>query len=97
MQATTRITRSFKIPGRLTTTKASNYTRRSVSTSATAAAAGPSDPHAYCRDYVQKHDYDSYLNSYFYPRYAQNGYFAIKAFSVRTTVKLCQLFTCSIS
>lgn len=43
---------------------------------------GPSDPHAYCRELVRKRDYDSFLNSYFYPRHAQNGYFAIKAFSV---------------
>lgn len=46
-------------------------------------SAGPSDPHAYCREFVRKHDYDSYLNSYFYPRAAQKGFFAIKAFSVR--------------
>ncbi|KJA21185.1 hypothetical protein HYPSUDRAFT_165987 [Hypholoma sublateritium FD-334 SS-4] len=45
-------------------------------------APGPSDPHAYCKDLVRKYDYDSYLNSYFYPRALQNGYFAIKAFSV---------------
>ncbi|KAJ3509997.1 hypothetical protein NLJ89_g4917 [Agrocybe chaxingu] len=43
---------------------------------------GSSDPHAYCKDFVRKHDYESFLNSYFYPRHAQNGYFAIKAFSV---------------
>lgn len=45
---------------------------------------GPSDPHAYCKDLVRKYDYDSYLNSYFYPRALQNGYFAIKAFYVST-------------
>ncbi|KAF8967161.1 isoprenoid synthase domain-containing protein [Flammula alnicola] len=56
--------------------------RRGLSTNAAPGPApGPSDPHAYCRDFVRKHDYDSFLNSYFYPRYAQNGYFAIKAFS----------------
>jgi NADH dehydrogenase [ubiquinone] 1 alpha subcomplex assembly factor 6 len=48
----------------------------------TTASLGPSDPHAYCREFVRKRDYDSFLNSYFYPRHAQNGYFAIKAFSV---------------
>ncbi|KAF8195570.1 isoprenoid synthase domain-containing protein [Pholiota molesta] len=53
--------------------------RRGLSTNV---APGPSDPHAYCKDFVRKHDYDSYLNSYFYPRALQNGYFATKAFSV---------------
>ena len=48
----------------------------------TTASSGPSDPHAYCKEFVRKRDYDSFLNSYFYPRHAQNGYFAIKAFSV---------------
>ncbi|KDR82829.1 hypothetical protein GALMADRAFT_220830 [Galerina marginata CBS 339.88] len=53
-------------------------TRRNFSDTST----GPSDPHAYCRAFVRKHDYDSFLNSYFYPRDAQDGFFAIKAFSV---------------
>lgn len=45
-------------------------------------AAGPSDPHTYCRELVRKHDYESFLNSYFYPSNVQRGYFAVKAFSV---------------
>jgi NADH dehydrogenase [ubiquinone] 1 alpha subcomplex assembly factor 6 len=45
---------------------------------------GTMDPHAYCKDLVRKHDYDSFLTSYFYPREAQSGFFAIKAFSVST-------------
>jgi len=48
----------------------------------TNAPIGTMDPHTYCKDLVRKHDYDSFLTSYFYPREAQSGFFAIKAFSV---------------
>lgn len=40
------------------------------------------DPAGYCKDLVRKVDYESYLISKFYPPELQNGYFAIKAFSV---------------
>ena len=43
---------------------------------------GLANPAAYCRDFVRKHDYESFLVSQFYPKAAQNGFFAIKAFSV---------------
>lgn len=43
---------------------------------------GLADPAAYCKDFVRKNDYESYLISKFYPPELQNGYFAIKAFSV---------------
>ncbi|KIL63220.1 hypothetical protein M378DRAFT_80050 [Amanita muscaria Koide BX008] len=43
---------------------------------------GLADPAAYCRELVRKHDYESYLLAAFYPKEAQGGYFAIKAFSV---------------
>ncbi|KAF8158159.1 isoprenoid synthase domain-containing protein [Crassisporium funariophilum] len=59
--------------------KVPHSTRRGLVTDA---SAGTSDPHAYCRQFVRKHDYDSFLTSYFYPREVQSGYFAIKAFSV---------------
>ncbi|PPQ69609.1 hypothetical protein CVT24_001365 [Panaeolus cyanescens] len=58
----------------------SHCCRRHVATEAT--TAGLSHPDAYCRDYIRKHDYDSYLISHFYPKHVQPGYFAIKAFSV---------------
>ena len=48
----------------------------------TNAPIGTMDPHVYCKDFVRKYDYDSFLTSYFYPREAQNGFFAIKALSV---------------
>ena len=48
----------------------------------TNAPIGTMDPHVYCRDFVRKYDYDSFLTSYFYPQEAQSGFFAIKAFSV---------------
>ncbi|KAF9533111.1 isoprenoid synthase domain-containing protein [Crepidotus variabilis] len=54
--------------------------RRTVSTSTS--TVGLTDPHAYCRDLVRKHDYDSYLNSFFYPSETWNVFFAVKAFSV---------------
>lgn len=43
---------------------------------------GVADPAGYCKDLVQKHDYESFLTSPFYPREMQSGYFALKAFSV---------------
>ncbi|KAJ7175859.1 Squalene/phytoene synthase [Mycena filopes] len=39
------------------------------------------DPAAYCRQLVRKHDYESFLISKFWPAQLQDGYFAIKAFS----------------
>jgi len=50
--------------------------RRSITT------IGLANPAAYCRDFVRKHDYESFLVSHFYPKAAQDGFFAIKAFSV---------------
>jgi hypothetical protein len=41
------------------------------------------DHTSYCKDFVRQHDYASYLISQFYPKDAQSGYFALKAFSVR--------------
>lgn len=46
------------------------------------AAVGLSDPSAYCKELVRKHDYESFLVSHFYPKPKQDAYFAIKAFSV---------------
>ncbi|KAF8754957.1 Squalene/phytoene synthase [Rhizoctonia solani] len=43
---------------------------------------GTNEANAYCRELVRKHDYESYLCSYFYPRAAQPGYFALRAFNV---------------
>ncbi|KAF8510069.1 isoprenoid synthase domain-containing protein [Hysterangium stoloniferum] len=48
---------------------------------ATSVNSGSTGNHAeYCRALVQRHDYESYLSSYFYPRTLQPGYFALKAF-----------------
>ena len=44
---------------------------------------GPNDPHAYCKDFVQKRDYEGYLIGQFYPREYQDAYFALRAFYVR--------------
>lgn len=38
----------------------------------------------HCKDLVKKHDYESFLVSPFYPSHLHSGYFALKAFSVRS-------------
>ncbi|KAF8895517.1 isoprenoid synthase domain-containing protein [Infundibulicybe gibba] len=43
---------------------------------------GTNNPGQFCRDFVFKHDYESFLVSKFYPQEHQDGYFALKAFSV---------------
>ncbi|TFK40783.1 isoprenoid synthase domain-containing protein [Crucibulum laeve] len=53
-----------------------------LSTEVDKSTLGLADPAAFCKDFVRKHDYVSYLVSHFYPKHLQNGYFAIKAFSV---------------
>ncbi len=53
--------------------------------------AGPNDAHVYCRELVRKHDYESFLISYFYPSYARRGYFAVKAFSVGNSIQFLTL------
>ncbi|KAG9036994.1 hypothetical protein FRB95_007289 [Tulasnella sp. JGI-2019a] len=40
------------------------------------------DPFTFCRNQVRKHDYDSFLLHYFYPRRTHDAYFALKAFNV---------------
>ncbi|KAJ1303417.1 hypothetical protein OPQ81_011608 [Rhizoctonia solani] len=45
-------------------------------------AGGTSDANTYCQELVRKHDYEAYLCSYFYPRSAQPGYFALRAFNI---------------
>ena len=44
--------------------------------------ANSSDPLGYCKDFVRKYDYESFLTSQFYPKESQGGYFALKAFYV---------------
>lgn len=53
-------------------------------------AGGAGDPATYCKQLVQKHDYESYLTSYFYPRHLQSAYFAIRAFNVRS-ITMCTI------
>jgi NADH dehydrogenase [ubiquinone] 1 alpha subcomplex assembly factor 6 len=55
---------------------------RAASTSTRPSGTGSDEHHAYCKDFVQKHDYEAYLVSQFYPTGKRNGYFAIKAFYV---------------
>jgi hypothetical protein len=45
-------------------------------------ATNSADPTVYCKDFVRKHDYESFLTSQFYPKETQGGYFALKAFYV---------------
>ena len=55
---------------------------RAASTSTRPSGTGSDEHHAYCKNFVQKHDYEAYLVSQLYPIGKQNGYFAIKAFYV---------------
>ncbi|KAJ7288305.1 Squalene/phytoene synthase [Mycena rebaudengoi] len=55
--------------------------RHYSSASPAAGAEGAPDPAVYCRELVQKHDYESFLVSKFWPPALQEGYFAVKAFS----------------
>src|SRR6266576_3578313 len=52
-------------------------------------APGLADPVGYCKELVRKHDYESFLLAPFYPKHAQAGYFAIKAFYVGSSVFNC--------
>ncbi|PAV17197.1 hypothetical protein PNOK_0726100 [Pyrrhoderma noxium] len=49
-------------------------------TSSDASFSGPQDPDSYCRDFVRKHDRDSYMTIQFFPRSLQASCFAVKAF-----------------
>jgi hypothetical protein len=51
------------------------------------------DPTGYCKDFVRKHDYESFLTSQFYPKELQSGYFALKAFYV--SVRPLHRYVCS--
>lgn len=46
---------------------------------------GASDPNAYCRDFVQKRDYEAYLVSQFYPQEYRNTFYALRAFYVSSS------------
>lgn len=59
-----------------------------MATSSAHAEAGVADPAAYCRDYVRKRDYESYLIGGFYPRHLQGAFFALRAFYVSRYVLL---------
>ncbi|KAI0056570.1 hypothetical protein BV25DRAFT_1565467 [Artomyces pyxidatus] len=58
-----------------------SFTRGIGSTTSTNTPA-VEDPDAYCKAFVRKHDYESFLVSQFYPKAKQKGYFALKAFYV---------------
>ncbi|KAH9002690.1 isoprenoid synthase domain-containing protein [Lactarius hatsudake] len=53
---------------------------RHIRAASTSQIRGVDEHHAYCRDFVQKHDYEAYLVSHLYPADKRKGYFAIKAF-----------------
>lgn len=71
-------TRRFVVASRISTPRHIRATTNSVSPSPTQV----DEHHAYCRDFVQKHDYEAYLVSHLYPSDKRKGYFAIKAFYV---------------
>ncbi|KAH9989706.1 isoprenoid synthase domain-containing protein [Russula compacta] len=53
---------------------------RTASTSTPPSGTGTDEHHAYCKDFVQRHDYEAYIVSQLYPVGQRKGYFAIKAF-----------------
>ncbi|KAI0770297.1 isoprenoid synthase domain-containing protein [Fomes fomentarius] len=55
---------------------------RTLATVSSSSESGVADPGTYCRDYVQKRDYESYLIGSFYPRELQPAFFALRAFYV---------------
>ncbi|EIW80953.1 hypothetical protein CONPUDRAFT_123770 [Coniophora puteana RWD-64-598 SS2] len=67
------LSRSVARPSRLAYSR-----KRTVAT----AASGSANPRQYCEEYVQKHDYEGYLTSKFYPRHRQSGYYALRAFYI---------------
>jgi hypothetical protein len=64
-------------------TRAARHCRSRVARPYSTAPEAPTDPVEYCRELVRRHDYESFLISKFWPAPLQDGYFAIKAFSVR--------------
>ncbi|EJC98096.1 uncharacterized protein FOMMEDRAFT_162448 [Fomitiporia mediterranea MF3/22] len=54
--------------------------RKYATNSVASSTAGPQDPEAYCREFVRKHDRDSYLTSQFFPKALQPACFAVRAF-----------------
>lgn len=43
---------------------------------------------SYCKDMVRRLDYSAHLCGYFYPKYAQDDYFALKAWNIElATIK----------
>ncbi|KAI0720493.1 isoprenoid synthase domain-containing protein [Cerioporus squamosus] len=55
---------------------------RTLATTSTPSEPGVADPSTYCREYVRKRDYESYLIGSFYPRELQGAFFALRAFYV---------------
>ncbi len=55
---------------------------RALAAVSNASEPGVADPSAYCRDYVRKRDYESYLIGSFYPREHQSAFYALRAFYV---------------
>ena len=71
-------------PARLVNSVSGVYKVRTLATVSSHSASEPrvADPSGYCRDYVRKRDYESYLIGSFYPRELQNAFFALRAFYV---------------
>ena len=66
-----------------------------MSTASPSLEAGVADPAGYCREYVRKRDYESYLIASFYPRELQGAFFALRAFYVSITFGAA-LFLCPL-
>jgi hypothetical protein len=84
-----RVLHAIRLLGLQNVSKLPSQARRMATSNSGVGVGGASDANAYCRELVRKHDYEAYLCSYFYPRAAQPGYFALRAFNVGFYSSLC--------
>jgi hypothetical protein len=90
--ATKRVMASFLRPSwRTTVCRSILLSSRDGRTYATTTPTGTQDPLGYCLQLVQKQDYEGFLSYPFYPKAAQPGYLALKAFQARQTICLSTL------
>ncbi|KAI6014862.1 hypothetical protein PISMIDRAFT_400767, partial [Pisolithus microcarpus 441] len=80
--ATARLAGHARRPGRVWCSKAFS------TTPCIRSSAGISEAADYCKDFVRKHDYESFLTSQLYPQLYRPGYYALRAFYIElATIK----------
>jgi len=78
-----RTNKAARLPQTWLTSQCCRDGRKYASAPGSSEANSRVDPVTHCRNFVRKHDYESFLTSQGYPRNLVGGYFALKAFSVR--------------